>query len=633
MKKYSITKRLLEDTAPPAVLYPNDIVTFGSGGEDNEADFAGYVPSFTTTKMKIPTYIKETRSEEGKADYQVDVVSPDSPTCTRVTLTGPQASQIIKFTKDDVKMKAVDFAEYLAALWMHSQVNKPVKISGPKESFDVSYAGGKWEVKSLGIGGEMFDKTNPNDPRKLKSARTGAGGTAAFSEGKRQIANMMSTFKDVIKIIDADPNYEKNKNKEDYRIIGDLRDKLETALADFGGKVASGEFAPGTFAKPFVGYKEKTIRPARGGKPAKIDYIPQERLKKSFPRRSSAVQQSRQILKDPSTQWTPAMLNLFDIKALFLKRSMDCFVPEAKKDEHQAVFDVMFGSTSEGTKRQRGSAVAGVYKNRKAIFRGTADNRLKILKCRIIDAIHDVFLIGSKITDFLRNMIRMVPSIAGNMGSKLGAELRAESTAALCDAYASHVPGFSGFIFITGVGSGTDISSGEITMWILPIEEARKAESGLILGAEITQGSPKISFMGHAFAIEAADSEPVRSAIEDHYGRYNLTNILQEDCEAMILGDPIGTPHREEIKSNSREGIKSKAKLFRIAQKSQSMHDRLLDDDNLPEWVQDMITTSEDRLRAAYDYIEYKLQRMKTDGVKLTEARKRKLIKDMLKVI
>ena len=101
----------------------------------------------------------------------------------------------------------------------------------------------------------------------------------------------------------------------------------------------------------------------------------------------------------------------------------------------------------------------------------------------------------------------------------------------------------------------------------------------------------------------------------------------------MILGDPISTPHREEIKSNSREGIKSKAKLFRIAQKSQSMHDRLLDDDDLPEWVQDMITTSEDRLRAAYDYIEYKLQRMKTDGVKLTEARKRKLIKDMLKVI
>jgi len=115
--------------------------------------------------------------------------------------------------------------------------------------------------------------------------------------------------------------------------------------------------------------------------------------------------------------------------------------------------------------------------------------------------------------------------------------------------------------------------------------------------------------------------------------KYSLMNILREDCESMILGDPIGTPYREEIKSKSREGIKSKAKLFRIAQKSQSMHDRLLDDDNLPEWVQDMITTSEDRLRAAYDYIEYKLHRMKTDGVKLTEARKRKLISDMLKVI
>jgi len=105
----------------------------------------------------------------------------------------------------------------------------------------------------------------------------------------------------------------------------------------------------------------------------------------------------------------------------------------------------------------------------------------------------------------------------------------------------------------------------------------------------------------------------------------------------MILGDPIEQSGRMldygRVKSDSREARMTKAKLFRMAQNSQSLHDRLMDDDDLPEWVQDKITTAEDRLQVAYDYIEYKLHRMKTDGVKLTEARKKRLIKNMLKVI
>lgn len=119
--------------------------------------------------------------------------------------------------------------------------------------------------------------------------------------------------------------------------------------------------------------------------------------------------------------------------------------------------------------------------------------------------------------------------------------------------------------------------------------------------------------------------------------KYSLMNILQENCESMILGDPIEQSGRMldygRVKSDSEEARMTKAKLFRMAQNSQSLHDRLMDDDDLPEWVQDKITTAEDRLQVAYDYIEYKLHRMKTDGVKLTEARKRRLIKNMLKVI
>tara|TARA_B100000214_G_C23554976_1_gene440163 strand:- start:138 stop:524 length:387 start_codon:yes stop_codon:yes gene_type:complete len=63
-------------------------------------------------------------------------------------------------------------------------------------------------------------------------------------------------------------------------------------------------------------------------------------------------------------------------------------------------------------------------------------------------------------------------------------------------------------------------------------------------------------------------------------------------------------------KSDSHEGRMTKAKLSRLARMSQSLHDRLQDGDDLPEWVQDKITTSEDRISSAFDYIDYKLSRI-----------------------
>lgn len=61
-------------------------------------------------------------------------------------------------------------------------------------------------------------------------------------------------------------------------------------------------------------------------------------------------------------------------------------------------------------------------------------------------------------------------------------------------------------------------------------------------------------------------------------------------------------------KSDSHEGRMTKAKLSRIASMAQSLHDRLEDGDDLPEWVQDKITTSEDRISSAFDYIDYKIK-------------------------
>ena len=75
----------------------------------------------------------------------------------------------------------------------------------------------------------------------------------------------------------------------------------------------------------------------------------------------------------------------------------------------------------------------------------------------------------------------------------------------------------------------------------------------------------------------------------------------------------------------------TKAKLFRMGRMAQSFHDRLEDGDDLPEWVQDKVTTAEDRLRSAFDYIDYKLHRMKVDGKIVTESTVRKLVRNHLR--
>ena len=84
-------------------------------------------------------------------------------------------------------------------------------------------------------------------------------------------------------------------------------------------------------------------------------------------------------------------------------------------------------------------------------------------------------------------------------------------------------------------------------------------------------------------------------------------------------------------KSDSHEGRMSKAKLFRMGRMSQSLHDRLEDGDDLPGWVQDKITTAEDRLQSAYDYMDYKLYRMKLDGEACNETIIRSIARNYLR--
>lgn len=51
----------------------------------------------------------------------------------------------------------------------------------------------------------------------------------------------------------------------------------------------------------------------------------------------------------------------------------------------------------------------------------------------------------------------------------------------------------------------------------------------------------------------------------------------------------------------------AKGQLFHIAKNAQSLHDKLNDDDQLPEWVQSKIAVVADYVETIADYLEYKI--------------------------
>ena len=54
----------------------------------------------------------------------------------------------------------------------------------------------------------------------------------------------------------------------------------------------------------------------------------------------------------------------------------------------------------------------------------------------------------------------------------------------------------------------------------------------------------------------------------------------------------------------------SKAALDKLARYSQSLHDKIRDEDDLPEWVQSKIAVSAENIGKVYHYLDYKMKRM-----------------------
>ena len=133
-------------------------------------------------------------------------------------------------------------------------------------------------------------------------------------------------------------------------------------------------------------------------------------------------------------------------------------------------------------------------------FGRSAEIKRKIALCRLRMAIHPIFLGVSNKAAFTKRLILLIPSVATNMKGEKMDLLRKQTYQKLITAYADAVPGFTGFVFCFDVGTKTAISSEDKVLYFIDLENAEKLEAGLSLGAEISMGSPKISFRGHLFA-------------------------------------------------------------------------------------------------------------------------------------
>jgi len=62
------------------------------------------------------------------------------------------------------------------------------------------------------------------------------------------------------------------------------------------------------------------------------------------------------------------------------------------------------------------------------------------------------------------------------------------------------------------------------------------------------------------------------------------------------------------------EGRMTKSQLDKLARYSQSLHDQLMDDDDLPEWVQSKVAVAAENIGKVYHYLDYKMKRMEQES-------------------
>lgn len=92
-----------------------------------------------------------------------------------------------------------------------------------------------------------------------------------------------------------------------------------------------------------------------------------------------------------------------------------------------------------------------------------------------------------------------------------------------------------------------------------------------------------------------------------------LASIIAETLSMDVALDQVSLPVHDdkpgEVYGHGGTARHSKQQLFNVATLAQSLHDRLHDDDELPEWVQSSLAVIEAKLTEVAGHLEYKIHR------------------------
>ena len=90
--------------------------------------------------------------------------------------------------------------------------------------------------------------------------------------------------------------------------------------------------------------------------------------------------------------------------------------------------------------------------------------------------------------------------------------------------------------------------------------------------------------------------------------RSQIKKIIKEQMALVPTSSTI-IPLEDEPKIMGGGGRAKmmKQQLQQIASSAQSLHDRLGDEDEIPEWTQSKIAVAEDNIRAVVDHLTYKI--------------------------
>ena len=109
--------------------------------------------------------------------------------------------------------------------------------------------------------------------------------------------------------------------------------------------------------------------------------------------------------------------------------------------------------------------------------------------------------------------------------------------------------------------------------------------------------------------------------------RLQLIKLIREEMALSIETGDAGVYHTSttgrHMGSGGEAGM-ARGQLFTVAQQAQSLHDRLTDEDELPEWVQSKITKIHDYMGTVDDYLSYKMHRHDS-GDPIPESRRQEL--------